>query len=1030
MTDKKVSKFNTLPLKEAALLYEKIGWPVLALKAKTKDPTGWSWGGKEATKISAQEIERRWSNTPYARRMGGSSENNIGIIGGVPGSNLIHLDIDHKRVIDDIAIGILIVEDTVTSKTSGIKKHLIFTTDKEYPSIDVADNNEKEYASLRAKGKYIAVPSSVHPITDKTYQYEKGKGPDQIRPAQFTDHIYDYLLALKIELKMEGWRPSYEKKYQTNDKLQEFLQKELEPKTDIRLVMHNLANKGEESFVQCSESPEYVHYALGNAKGDRSIVWNKNKKYIYDNNVHKGFSPVGFVGYWLKWDFKNALNWLCDLFDVKHFKFGGKYEPSKDEIKKAKTILLDTLKEVEKDNTAIFKKEAMEAATLLYTHEFQPYYQYINHLKKLEIPNIKELEQRVKEKQKEAKKKSDSVFESSYTVLGGCISWIKGDQIIPLCNADLRIFEDTILDDGIDKVRLYKIRGKTKDDKILEPTVVQASQYQGLSWLANAFGTKVELKAGSQYKEHLAAAIINKSKGEIAFEQVFGHSGWRNIDCADTFLHRGGGIGIASNNATLKVDLSLGARGLPNATILNELNLPEPPCGAELESAVRMTLALSDLAPYSISLPCLCAIFTAPLASMLRVDFAIWMVGKTGIFKTELASLCQAHFGRGFESRTIPGNWLSTANYLERVAFLLKDCLFLIDNFRPVGSMTYVQQVHRTASRLIRAQGDLIGRGRLNPDSSVKGSYPPRGLIFVTGEDTLRADTDRARLFIVDVKEGDIEPKNLTPLQKAGKAGSFDQTMSGYLQYLAECMPKLKKEITSDMEELRNEIRSKHRLIHNRLPTTAAMLLIGLKLFLEFARNRAGLTRKEYDVYWEAAKEAIINGALAQADHIIEEDPVNQFWYFLRAGLDGGHCHICSTADGERVNNDDLAQALGWRVDRRVTDQGASENWRAQGKRIGWIDPETEDDIYLIAKIAFNIAQEQASKEGHAIPLTPFRLWQNMKERKLIANHDKRKTGKYQKIMGEKHWVTHIKKQTLLPDEDGNPEELREPGEE
>jgi len=406
----KESKFNTASLKEAALAYAELGWPTLPLKKETKIPAGWEWHGKEAKKLSKEEIEKRWANTPYAKRYGASLENNIGIIGGVEGSNLIFLDIDHQRILDDIAGGILVVDDTISSKTSGIKKHLIFTTDKEYPSIDIEDKARNEYASLRSKGKYIAVPPSVHPTTNEPYQYASGEAPDQIKPAQFTDHIYQYLIALKAELNMEGWEPVYEKKYQTDDRLREFIQKELKPKVDIRLVMQNIGGDKLEQLPG-SETGSYVHYAVKDSKGGRSIVWDKNKNYIYDNHAGRGFDSIEFVRHWRGWDFKDALNWLCDLFNVERFEFGGKQEASKDDIQKAKKILIEILKQAKTDKTAIFAKKAIEAATLLYAHELQLYHKYIDALKELKTVNWKDLERAVKAKQKETdRKKSKAVL--------------------------------------------------------------------------------------------------------------------------------------------------------------------------------------------------------------------------------------------------------------------------------------------------------------------------------------------------------------------------------------------------------------------------------------------------------------------------------------------------------------------------------------------------------------------------------------------------------------------------------------------
>src|SRR6202023_3844663 len=64
-------------------------------------------------------------------------------------------------------------------------------------------------------------------------------------------------------------------------------------------------------------------------------------------------------------------------------------------------------------------------------------------------------------------------------------------------------------------------------------------------------------------------------------------------------------------------------------------------------------------------------------------DFSLFVYGATGRFKTALASLLQQHFGAGFAANCLPGSWTSTANFNERLAFIAKDTLFVIDDFRP-----------------------------------------------------------------------------------------------------------------------------------------------------------------------------------------------------------------------------------------------------------------------------------------------------------------------------------------------------------
>ena len=87
------------------------------------------------------------------------------------------------------------------------------------------------------------------------------------------------------------------------------------------------------------------------------------------------------------------------------------------------------------------------------------------------------------------------------------------------------------------------------------------------------------------------------------------------------------------------------------------------------------------------------------------------------------------HFGAVFDARHVPGAWSSTANANAALQFVLKDALFLIDDFVPKGSSSDVERQHRDADRIFRGQGNTSGRGRLGRDgTSLRDASPPRGI--------------------------------------------------------------------------------------------------------------------------------------------------------------------------------------------------------------------------------------------------------------------------------------------------------------
>ena len=66
-------------------------------------------------------------------------------------------------------------------------------------------------------------------------------------------------------------------------------------------------------------------------------------------------------------------------------------------------------------------------------------------------------------------------------------------------------------------------------------------------------------------------------------------------------------------------------------------------------------------------------------------DCSLHLVGHTGRGKSELLVLGQQHHGASMHRLNLPGNWLSTGNSLESMAFQAKDAPLVIDDFKPGG---------------------------------------------------------------------------------------------------------------------------------------------------------------------------------------------------------------------------------------------------------------------------------------------------------------------------------------------------------
>jgi hypothetical protein len=264
---------------------------------------------------------------------------------------------------------------------------------------------------------------------------------------------------------------------------------------------------------------------------------------------------------------------------------------------------------------------------------------------------------------------------------------------------------------------------------------------------------------GQAVKDHAGAAIQSLSEN-ITQRRLFAHTGWRRNHHGEwSFFHGGGVLGGNGHVPNMEVALPSG---------LERLTLPDAPLGDGVHIAVRASLNLLDVATDEVSVPIISAIWRAPLGAH---DMSEHLSGPTGSGKTELAALAQQHYGQGFDARHLPGSWLSTGNALEALACAAKDVLLAIDDFVPGGTSSDVSRLHREADRVLRAQGNQAGRGRLRPDGTMRPPKPPRGLILSTDEDNPRGQSLQARLLVVEVSPSDMKWEYLTTCQAAAAQG-------------------------------------------------------------------------------------------------------------------------------------------------------------------------------------------------------------------------------------------------------------------
>jgi hypothetical protein len=433
-------------------------------------------------------------------------------------------------------------------------------------------------------------------------------------------------------------------------------------------------------------------------------------------------------------------------------------------------------------------------------------------------------------------------------------------------------------------------------------------------------------------------------------KRIFTHTGWTQAeDGRWVFLTSGGVVGTEG----FEVDL---------AQDLRRYSLPSNP--ENVRQAVELSLHLFDLAPLTVTLPLWAGIFRAPLASACPLDVSLFLEGSTGSLKSTLAALFLSHFGN-FERTSLPGAWASTANQLERRAFLLKDVAFVVDDFAP--SPLDARELESKAARLLRAHGNLAGRGRLRSDLSEHITYPPRGLIISTGEQHPTGQSILARALVLRLEPNAVDLSRLTQLQAL--SGQLPHAMAGYVAWLAPQMNMLPALLAETFSGTRARAFERDR--HLRVPEALAHLWLGLHSGLQFAEEigaiasnlAAELRARCWSTLAELGKE---QSRLLEGEH-----PSRRFLESL-ATL--------------------LAQRRAF-----LLPMGETGSLPSPEGFLGWRD---EDQLFLLPDACFQAVSRFCREAGEPFPVGRNRLFLDLK-RERLSDCDPQRTLKAVRIRGQ-----------------------------
>jgi hypothetical protein len=518
-----------------------------------------------------------------------------------------------------------------------------------------------------------------------------------------------------------------------------------------------------------------------------------------------------------------------------------------------------------------------------------------------------------------------------YSVIDGCICHTSlkdhGPIIKPLCNFSARVDEEVVLDDGVETSRTFIVSGTLAAGSSLPAIRVPASRFGGMTWVPEQWGMGAIVNAGLSTRDQLREAVQRLSP-RPTHRRVFTHTGWRKVDGIWVYLTSNGAVGREGFEVELGPELKRYAI------------TAEPDHARE---AMQASLRLLRIAPLTVTVPLWGAMFLATLASAFELCFTLWVHGPTGSLKSSVAALFLSHFG-SFTESSLPGTWSSTANLLERSAFTLKDAPYIIDDFAPSGLDN--RELELKAARILRAQGNLSGRGRLRSDLTQRPAWPPRGLVIGTGEQYPTAQSILARTLLLEMARSQVHMEALSQAQKESEA--LSEAMAGFLTWLAPQMDELPAILRSSHAEARDRATAGNE--HLRLPGVIASLWIGVQYAIAYAVEVGALDEVRAEKLREECWDTLLQVGQQQAQVIEGERPSLRFLMVLAAGLCQGRAFLLRPGS-------------------------SSADYFGTGTIVGWWDQEY---IYLIPDAAYQVVARSCREAGEFFPVRSDRLFRDL----------------------------------------------------
>jgi hypothetical protein len=273
-----------------------------------------------------------------------------------------------------------------------------------------------------------------------------------------------------------------------------------------------------------------------------------------------------------------------------------------------------------------------------------------------------------------------------------------------------------------------------------------------------------------------------------------------------------------------------------------------------------------------------------------KTRYGLWLVGPSGSGKSFITKLFQCFFGPfGIEGRV--ASWSSTTNALQYIGYHFKDCIFLIDDYKP-GTLS-----EKSVVQFLQNYADAYGRSRLTAAIKSQKDYFVRGALISTGEDMPSGHASLiARSLILSItKREAIIKKGQRCLNLCSK---YSAITARYIQYLLR-RPNLEKRVRTQYSKHHAAFLKGIRREENavRLARNLALNCTGFYWFTRFLKaNRSSL---DIDQMRKQHRKLLFMLRSSMLGLVSQEQPGEVFVRTIMEGLTSRACYLQSPGDQE-----------------------------------------------------------------------------------------------------------------------------------